>query len=233
MLEKAGWHMSGLEHVGLQFEETMAGYLGKGEPDPRASLRYYQRLIEGGQYRSEAALHYGLALTQGVLGDHAAARHELDALITREGEHPMLLSARAHNELEAGKTTGRELCPGGTLDRAELEYAAKDLLGHGVHEMVVVHTTDLAYGLAQSCEGLFQPALDLPPGFVKGSTGAGDAFFAGMLVAIHEGWDLEKAFTFAHAAAATCLRHPTATGGVGSADDIWQMSRRYPKKALP
>lgn len=72
------------------------------EPDPRASLRYYQRLIEGGQYQSEAALHYGLALAQGAVGDHAAARRELDALIAREGEHPMLLSARAHNELEAG-----------------------------------------------------------------------------------------------------------------------------------
>jgi predicted Zn-dependent protease len=76
------------------------------EPDPRASLRYYQRLIEGGQYRSEAALHYGLALAQGAVGDHAAARHELDALIAREGEHPMLLSARAHNELEAGNLAG-------------------------------------------------------------------------------------------------------------------------------
>jgi len=36
ILQKAGWHMSGLQHVGLQFEETMAGYLGKGELDPRA-----------------------------------------------------------------------------------------------------------------------------------------------------------------------------------------------------
>jgi sugar/nucleoside kinase (ribokinase family) len=82
--------------------------------------------------------------------------------------------------------------------------------------MVVIHTPDLAFGLARNGERTWEPALDLPSSFVKGSTGTGDAFFAGMLVAIHEGWDMAKGFT----AAASCLRHPTtATGGVGNADE--------------
>ncbi|MBN1444277.1 MAG: carbohydrate kinase family protein [Planctomycetes bacterium] len=134
------------------------------------------------------------------------------------------------NEFEAERTTGRELKPGGRLDRVALEAAAEDLLSRGVHRMVVVHTPEVAFGLAAGGERLWMPTLDVPADFIRGAVGAGDAFFAGMLVGIHEGWPLEKSLTFANAAAASCLRHPTCTGGVGTAEEIWKLAEQFPRR---
>ncbi len=134
------------------------------------------------------------------------------------------------NEIEAGRTAGREVRAGSgdEVDRDALEAAARDLLECGVNEAVVVHTPHVALGLTRDGRRVWQPTLNVPQSFIKGSVGAGDAFFAGMLVGIHESWNLERCLTFANAAAASCLRHPTCTGGVGSAQEIWRLSEEYP-----
>jgi sugar/nucleoside kinase (ribokinase family) len=135
------------------------------------------------------------------------------------------------NEIEAGRTTGREIRRGDALDLGAMETAARELLSRGVRRLVVIHTPEGCLGLPRDGEILWQPSHDLPSGFVQGTNGAGDAFLAGMLVGIHEGWALEQSLRFAVAAAATCLRHPTTTGGVGSAEDIRALARtlRYRK----
>jgi sugar/nucleoside kinase (ribokinase family) len=129
------------------------------------------------------------------------------------------------NEIEAGRTTGRTVRRDGVLDEAELHAAACDLLERGVRKLVVLHAPETAIACARDGEPVWRPSLSLPPDFVKGSAGAGDAFLSGMLVGIHEGWPLDESLDFAHAAAASCLRHPTCTGGVGTADEIRQLAR--------
>jgi len=136
------------------------------------------------------------------------------------------------NEIEAGRTTGRDLRPGDQLDPHAVEGAVDDLLGRGVHELVVVHTAEASFGRRRDGESRWQATHDLPPGFIKGTAGAGDSFNAGILVGIHEGWDLEKSLRFATAAAASCLRHPTCTGGVGSAEEIWELSESLPIRSF-
>jgi sugar/nucleoside kinase (ribokinase family) len=136
------------------------------------------------------------------------------------------------NEIEAGRTTGRDLRPGGRLDPRAVEAAAADLLEKGVRRLVVVHAAESCYGVARGSDGAlerrWQPAHDLPAGFIRGTAGAGDAFFAGVLVGFHEGWPLSKSLRFANAAAASCLRHPTCTGGVGTAEEIWRLADTLP-----
>jgi sugar/nucleoside kinase (ribokinase family) len=132
------------------------------------------------------------------------------------------------NEIEAGRTTGRTIRAGERLDQGELEAAAADLLGRGVRRLVVIHAPEMSCGLSPAGERILQPGHVLPPGAIRGTAGAGDAFFAGMLAGIHEGWRLEKSLRFATAAAASCLRHPTCTGGVGSAEEIWELSASLP-----
>ncbi len=136
------------------------------------------------------------------------------------------------NEFEAGMTTGRELVRGGSIDRGEMEAAARDLLKLGVRRLAVIHTPEASVGATVSGEVCWQPAHDLPPGFIAGTVGAGDAFMAGMLVGIHEGWELGKSLRFATAAATSCLRHPTTTGGVLSAEEIWRLAEELPYRKL-
>jgi sugar/nucleoside kinase (ribokinase family) len=130
------------------------------------------------------------------------------------------------NEIEAGRTVGRELRAGARLDEGAMEAAAADLLERGVKRAAVVHAPELSVALTGAGKVARQPALRLPAGFIKGTAGAGDAFLAGMLAGIHEGWDLERALRFATAAAASCLRHPTTTAGVGTVEEIWELAER-------
>jgi sugar/nucleoside kinase (ribokinase family) len=78
--------------------------------------------------------------------------------------------------------------------------------------------------------GVWRASHELPAGFVRGTVGAGDAFFAGVVLGVYEGWPLERSLRFANTAAASCLRHPTCTGGVGSADEIWQLAESLPTR---
>jgi sugar/nucleoside kinase (ribokinase family) len=132
------------------------------------------------------------------------------------------------NEIEAGRTTGMELRSGETIDRKAMEAAARELLSRGVRRAAVVHAAEGSVGVTADGETCWQPAHSLPEGYIQGTVGAGDSFLAGMLVGIHEGWDLSKSLRFATAAAACCLRHPTTTGGVGTAEEIWELAEKMP-----
>ena len=132
------------------------------------------------------------------------------------------------NELEAGRTVGRELRPGGELDAEAMEAAAADLLALGVRRVAVIHAPELSVAVSKDGELFRQPSHQLPEGFIQGTVGAGDAFLAGIIAGVHEGWDLPRCLRFATAAAASCLRHPTTTVGVGTADEIWELADRLP-----
>lgn len=137
------------------------------------------------------------------------------------------------NEIEAGRTTGIEIRRDGKLDLGNMERAAQELLRHGVRRLVCIHTPEASLGLSRTGERCLQPAHELPAGFIKGTAGAGDAFIAGMLAGIHENWGLDRSLRFATAAAATCLRHPTTTGGVASAVEIWRLADSVPYRLTP
>ena len=132
------------------------------------------------------------------------------------------------NELEAGRTVGLDLRPGGKLNAEVMEEAAAALLELGVRKVAVIHAPELSVALAKDGQALRQPSHRLPEGFIQGTVGAGDAFLAGVIAGVHEGWDLSRCLRFATAAAASCLRHPTTTAGVGTAAEIWELADRLP-----
>ncbi|MGH9361461.1 MAG: PfkB family carbohydrate kinase, partial [Thermoanaerobaculia bacterium] len=95
-----------------------------------------------------------------------------------------------------------------------------------------IHAPEVAYALDKSGEKHWQPAHRVPPEELVGTAGAGDAFLAGVLAGIHEDWSIEKTLRFANAAAVSCLRHPTTTGGVVEAEEVWRIAERYPLRPL-
>lgn len=113
------------------------------------------------------------------------------------------------NEIEAGATTGHSIRRAdGSLDRRALSASARKLHRDN---LVVIHMPE--GGLALSADGeRFVPSK--PVKRIKSALGAGDAFCAGMLYGLHEGWPVERCLGLAHRAAAACLTHETTTGGL-------------------
>ena len=118
------------------------------------------------------------------------------------------------NDREIGALSGMETVPGGVTDIAACERAARHVLENGTMEIVVVHCPVVAIAVTREGAVFTKPSAQIPRSLVAGANGAGDAFAAGMLYGLHEGWRIEDALTLAHAAAAVSLRSLSTTGSV-------------------
>ena len=117
------------------------------------------------------------------------------------------------NELEAGMIAGVE-------PKAEnLERIARAIKDMGVSERVIIHMPEI--GVCLSDNGFFElPSWELPKEFIKGKTGAGDAFCAGALIGIYRGLDEMGVLTLASKAATVSLSAPDSIGGMISEAEI-------------
>ena len=132
------------------------------------------------------------------------------------------------NEIEAGKTTGfRVRLPDGTLDPVSLRHAAGAMLQLGVRELVVIHFPEGGFARTRRGEDFWQPSLNLPAKAIAGTAGAGDAFCAGVLLGLHEGWDLARCLQTAVCAAAASLSDPTCTGGIKPLKNTLELAKKY------
>ena len=117
------------------------------------------------------------------------------------------------NELEAGMIAGITPC------RENLEKIARAIKDMGVSERVIIHMPET--GVCLSDNGFFEvPSWDLPKGFIKGKTGAGDAFCAGALIGIYRGLDEMQILTLAQKSATASLAAPDAIGVMVSEAEI-------------
>jgi sugar/nucleoside kinase (ribokinase family) len=131
------------------------------------------------------------------------------------------------NEIEAGKTTGFKIRePGGRLDTVALRHAAGALLQQGVGELVVVHFPEGAFARTRKGDDFWQAALKLPPKYIAGTAGAGDAFCAGVLYGLHEDWDLQRCLLTGVCIAAASLSDATCTAGVKSLKNSLALARK-------
>src|SRR5258706_2068207 len=132
------------------------------------------------------------------------------------------------NEIEAGKTTGFKIRqPDGTLDSVALRHAAGALLQSGVRELVVVHFPEGGFVRTRKGEDIWHPSIKLPEKFIAGTAGAGDAFCAGVLFGLHEGWDLAQCLHAGVCVAAASLSHPTCTGGMKPLSNCLSIGKKY------
>jgi sugar/nucleoside kinase (ribokinase family) len=125
------------------------------------------------------------------------------------------------NELEAGALTGIEApVPGvdGPVDWPALEAMAQGLLGLGVHRLAVVHFP--AGSVAATPDGQLwrQGSVRVPAEQVRSTTGAGDAFAAGVILGVHDGLPVRDCLRLGAASAAACVRSPHTSSGIMTAD---------------
>jgi sugar/nucleoside kinase (ribokinase family) len=132
------------------------------------------------------------------------------------------------NEIEAGKTTGFKVRePEGRLDTVALRHAAGALLQQGVRELVVVHFPEGAFARTRKGDDFWQASLRLPPKYIAGTAGAGDAFCAGVLYGLHEGWELQRCLLTGVCIAAASLAHATCTSGVKSLNTSLALAKKF------
>ncbi|OYU18741.1 MAG: sugar kinase [Rhodobacteraceae bacterium PARR1] len=114
------------------------------------------------------------------------------------------------NEVEAARATGLPIAGPGDVDG--LTAAARALLAGGVRRSVVIHSAES--GLWVGADVVLSRPAPVPPERIISPVGAGDAFCAGVIFGLHEGWPVAQALELGHRAAAASLSTATATGGV-------------------
>ena len=109
------------------------------------------------------------------------------------------------NEIEAARIAGIE---------GELRAVAAKLLELGVRKRVVIHMPQKGVSLLKEGTWTEVPSVKLPQGFIKGKTGAGDAFCAGCLVGIFNGLPEAEILGLGGIAAVGAMSAPGAVEGM-------------------
>ena len=127
------------------------------------------------------------------------------------------------NEAEAQAITGIEV-----VSRETAELALYELHRLGVSKWVVIHSPKHNYGYdAILDEMVCVDSLKLPEGYIKGTTGAGDAFCSGILYGAHCGDTLGNSMKLAIACAACSLSESNGTDGMRSYEETLSLIKQY------
>ncbi len=118
------------------------------------------------------------------------------------------------NESEAGKIADME------PTKENLKAIAQKIMSYGIGERVIIHMPALSVCLSKDGTYTSLPSYDLPKGFIQGTTGAGDAFCAGALLAIYLGKSDEEILAIASKAAVGALSAADAVSGMKSLSEL-------------
>lgn len=226
MVERVGGRRTFFHHPGtsalfdaadLDLAATSARILHVGSPGIHAAMD--RRTPDGGNGWSdllrraqEAGLRTNIELVS------------LDAALLTDLVLPCLPYADTIviNELEAGRLTGLHAevpSADGPADWSALEAMATGLVERGVRGLAVVHFPAGCVAAAPDGRTWRQGSVALARDQVRSTTGAGDAFAAGVLLGRHEGWSVEESLRVAVATAAACVQSQHTSRGIASAAD--------------
>ncbi|WP_374652864.1 carbohydrate kinase family protein [Dongia sp.] len=135
------------------------------------------------------------------------------------------------NDFEIGALAGiRTAQDGATVLPACIE-AARHVLAAGAMRLVVVHFPAGAIALSRDGGTVSAASVNVPLSEVVSANGAGDAFAAGLLYALHEGWEVLAALELAHASAAMSLRALSTCASVETYQACLAQARKWGSRA--
>jgi sugar/nucleoside kinase (ribokinase family) len=212
------WRGQGLDFAKLKARLFHLGYLllldALDEPDDKFGTKAARLL--------SAAREAGLKTSVDVVSEESDRYQEV---VTPALKHVDSLFV---NEFEAGKITGfKTRAADGRLDTVALRHTAGALLQLGVRDLVIIHFREGAFARTRKGEDFWQSAVNLPAKCIAGTVGAGDAFCAGVLIGLHEGWELPRSLMTGMCVAAACLSDPTTTGGIRSLNTSLALGKKY------
>ena len=162
------------------------------------------------------------AQSSGMWTNMELASFEAALLVELAGPCLPHLDSIVINELEAGALTGVDApAPdaAGQVDWPAMEAMALGLIERGVSALAVVHFP--AGSVAANAHGRVwrQGSVRVALADVRSTNGAGDAFAAGVVLGVHEGWPVEACLRLGAATAAACIRSTRTSDGIGAAAD--------------
>lgn len=129
------------------------------------------------------------------------------------------------NEVEAGRLVGIE------PTNQNLQAMASSLKQMGVSERVIIHQPENSVCLSNDGFTIL-PSYQLPDGFIKGTTGAGDAFCAGALLGISQGLSDIEVLKLANISAINALSTQDAVSGLKPIDKMVEVCKNLTRKEL-
>ncbi len=129
------------------------------------------------------------------------------------------------NELEAGKLAGIE------PTAENLQKIAEKIKELGVRKKVIIHMPERSVCLSEEGYSTLGSYI-LPEGYIQGTTGAGDAFCAGALIGIYNGWSDMEIMEFASACAVMALSSPDATSGMKTGEEIKEYCKQFARREV-
>lgn len=120
----------------------------------------------------------------------------------------------------------------GKLITENIKKTMEIIMSKGVSRRVVIHCPE--YGFCLNKDGTFTavPSLVLEKGYIKGTVGAGDAFCAGCLMAIYNGYDDKKMLEFAAGAAACSLASEDSVSGMRDKEYIFDFIEKHRERNI-
>ena len=169
------------------------------------------------------------------------AQGELDVILTSaaNGERlaqdgsleDMTLAVRANDSTDIWNNRGGRYIAGaltgvdapvptvdGPVDWPGLEAMALGMIERGVSVLAVVHFPAGCVAAVPDGRTWRQGSVRLPREQVRSTTGAGDAFAAGVILGLHEGWPVERCLRLGVASAAASVRSPNTSDGIEAAE---------------
>ena len=120
------------------------------------------------------------------------------------------------NEIEASRLAGMD----GVRGASALPEIAARLFELGVQKRVVIHMPEKGVSLLKDGTWTEVESVALPEGFIKGKTGAGDAFCAGCLTGIFNGLSEKEILELGGIAAVGAMSAPGAVEGMRSIAEL-------------
>jgi sugar/nucleoside kinase (ribokinase family) len=108
----------------------------------------------------------------------------------------------------------------------QLESQAREVLRRGVRGAVIVHLPEGALCVVKDSPAILQPSVRMLANLIVGTAGAGDAFSAGVIMGLHEGWNFEHCLELGVCVAAASLRDATCSAAIESWQNCLALGRK-------
>jgi sugar/nucleoside kinase (ribokinase family) len=129
------------------------------------------------------------------------------------------------NDFEIGALAGMQTSSDGVTAVSTCIEAARAVMSQGGMRLIVVHFPAGAIALGREGDIATAPSVNVPQDAIVSANGAGDAFAAGLLYGVHEGWQVAAALELAHATAAMSLKGLSTCAAVQSHQACLEQAR--------
>jgi len=212
----------------FDFSRSRARFLHLGLPGAHARMDAPWRDDANGWVATlRAARQAGLATNLELM---SISRERIAALARPCLPHLDMLIV---NDFEIGTVADIETRDASGANPKAIARAVDAALSQGAMRLVVAHFPEGAIAATRDGGRFALGSLAMPKEAVAGVNGAGDAFAAGMLYGVHEGWPIEESLRLAHACAAASMRAVSTTAGVAPVAECLALAEKWGLRPAP